>query len=441
MRHSGRTTFTEAIIIRQTMALPIPSTLNNEQSKTANALISICKVDDLRFDISVYGDWLPFIPRRLGTSPVLDSATQAFISAYPSLSTGRPNVEALAAYGKAINALGVALNDPAQRHQPNTLMALHMVQTVQCWIDEPTDQYVDHPLLMAHLLPDMLAQEWKDPIDRLLLIISTLLIIITAMASSRVPFDVGQMRTFLKKWLPPRPYRSNQGAPLETMSLDRLVELPVWSRAPRQHAAQIRSFYREAMGDLAALQERVALVHSQCDNMATAPAAGSSSKSSFAMLKLYVQVQIGCSIQISTTAFLNAVIRAMDDPFDQDSELIAETHRLIEDCLQLAHAMAPFLPLYASGVGMTLMCVWAAAREPEDIARLEEMLRLYSWASVADRWQIGGKWARRYLARLREEAVVLATCNVEPTVMDASDSRDVFTEDETESLHGRCTIL
>lgn len=441
MRGPYRATFSDAIVIQQTLQAPVPSTLDTEQSRVANALISIWKVDDLRYDISVYGDYFQFIPRRLGSSRALDAATQAFVSAYPSLSTGRPTIEALTAYGKAITALGDALKSPVEVHQPNTLLALHLVQNVQCWIDEPTDQYVNHPLLIAHLLPNMIAQDWKDPVDRLLLLISTILIIITSIGSSRVPFDVDQMRRFLKKRLPPRPYTNQHGAALETMSLDRLIELPAWSSAPRQHALQIRGFYREAMADLTALQERARALLPAPDKPLTALETQSSDKPSSTMLKVWVQVQVGCSIQLAVTVFLNAVLRAMDDPFDKSAELIAEASHLMNECMQLAQAMAPFLPLYASGISMTLICAWAAERDPENIARLDEMLRLFSFASIGDRWRVGGVWARRYLARLREESVVLSTCNIEAAVMDAHDARDVFAEDELASLPSRCTIL
>lgn len=131
MRGPYRATFSDAIVIRQTLQAPVPATLDTEQSRIANALISIWKVDDLRYDISVYGDYFQFIPRRLGSSRALDAATQAFVSAYPSLSTGRPTIEALTAYGKAITALGDALKSPVEVHQPNTLLALHLVQNVR----------------------------------------------------------------------------------------------------------------------------------------------------------------------------------------------------------------------------------------------------------------------------------------------------------------------
>ncbi|KAH7400965.1 hypothetical protein DE146DRAFT_654532 [Phaeosphaeria sp. MPI-PUGE-AT-0046c] len=413
MRGSYRSTFSDAIVIRQILEAPIPTTLGTEQSRLANALISIWKVDDLRYDISVYGDYFQFIPRRLGASRALDAATQAFVSAYPSLSTGRTTVEALAAYGKAISALGNALKSPTEVNQPNTLLALHLVQNVQCWIDEPTDQYVNHPLMIAHLLPGMIAQDWKDPADRLLLLISTILIIITAIGSSRVPFDLDQMRRFLKKRLPPRPYSNQHGAALETMSLDRLIELPTWSRAPRQHAVQIRGFYREAVADLTALQERASILCPAPDKSISELSKESSNETKSAMLRLWVQVQVGCSLQLAITIYLNAILRAMDDPFDQDHELIAEGSHLMAGCLQLARSMAPFLPLYASGISMTLICAWAAERDPENIEQLDELLRTYSFASIGDRWRVGGEWARRYLARLREEAVVLATCNID----------------------------
>ena len=169
----------------------------------ANGLISIWKVHDLRYNISVYGDYFQSIPRRLGTSPALDAATWAFACAHSAVYTGYATVQALAAYGTALRKISDAVKDPIQKHEPNTLISLHLVYIVQMWISKPTDPYANHTMVMAYLLPDMIAQGWKDPVDNLMLVITAMLVITSAARSSRIPVPTERIMHLLTN----RPYR------------------------------------------------------------------------------------------------------------------------------------------------------------------------------------------------------------------------------------------
>jgi hypothetical protein len=408
MRGSKETTFSHAFIVRQATNQPIPARLDSSNSKVASRLISIWEVDDLRYDISVYGEYFRFIPRRLGTSPVLDAAVKAFVCAYPTVHTGQAPTEALAAYGTALRVLGKTLQHPTKRHEPNTLMSLHVIQKVQSWIDKPMDPYADHTIAIAHLLPTMIAQDWTDPIDKLLLLISAVLVIAAALGTS-FPFPVESLGQFFRKSSPPRPYTNREGAPLETLALDRTLMIPIWSRAPRKHATEMRTFYQQALIDLAVLQDRAkGLLPESPNNGPDELAVEISQKHSIAIVKLYVQFQIGCSIGLSVAMFLNAVLQAISDPFDFDTTLMAEAERLNIAAMQLAEEMSVFLPLYASGVVMPLMCACALEDDPKRSKRLGELLQLYEGNAGLLCMGKGGVWLKNYLVRLREEAMALA---------------------------------
>jgi hypothetical protein len=443
MRGSNRTTFSHALLVRQALDQPIPATLDSSNSRVANRLISIWEVDDLRYDISAYGEYFRFIPRRLGTSLVLDAAVRAFVCAYPTVHTGQPSTEALAAYGTAIRLLGRTLRHPTQRHEPSTLMSLHIIQKVQSWVDKPTDPYADHTVVIAHLLPAMIAQEWTDPIDRYLLLISATLIIVTATGSSKIPLPVESLIQFFQKWLPPRPFTNRDGAPLETMALDRALSIPIWSRAPLRHVAEMREFYQQALVDLAVLQDRTKkLLPDGADAGEPDELAMKLSKQhGITLVKIYVHMQIGCSIGLSTAIFLNATLRAMEDPVDHDTQLILEAERLNVAALQLAEEMKIFLPLYASGVSMPLACAWAVETDPSRSKRLREMLQIYQTSSGACNLVTGGMWLKRYLAKLREQAVTLAAGKDYSAAVRAHGAQESFHVSETNRADSRCTIL
>lgn len=100
----------------------------------------------MRYEISAYGDYFSIIPGRLGTSPVLDAAAWPFASAHSAVYEGQVSPDAIVAYNTTLRRLGEALPHPTQRHEPTTLLALHLVQIVQSWIDQPDDPYANHTL-------------------------------------------------------------------------------------------------------------------------------------------------------------------------------------------------------------------------------------------------------------------------------------------------------
>jgi hypothetical protein len=435
MRGSKETTFSHALVLRQTLDQPIPTGLDSSNSKVASRLISIWEVDDLRYDISVYGEYFRFIPRRLGTSPVLDAAVKAFVCAYPTVHTGQASTEALAAYGTAIRLLGKTLQHPTQKHEPSTLMSLHVIQKVQSWIDRPKDPYADHTNAIAHLLPTMIEQGWTDPIDKLLLLISAVLVIAGALGTS-FPFPVDSLTQFFRKSSPPRPYTNRDGAPLETLALDRTLMIPIWSRAPRKYVTEMKSFYQQALIDLAVLQDRAkSLLPESPNGSPDELAVRISQKYDIAIVKLYVQFQVGCSVGLSIAMFLNAILQAINDPFDFDLELMAEAEQLNITSMQLAEEMSVFLPLYASGVVMPLICAWAMEDDPKRLKRLGELLQLYEASAGSPCLGKCGLWLKKYLAKLREEAMALAMGEDDAAAIREHEAQSSFAPDN------RCTIL
>lgn len=96
-----------------------------------NVFIWTLGVQDIRYGLGVYGEFLRDIPRRLGTNEALDTAVGALTSAYPMLYTRQPSVEALSKYVQAIRALRICVEDPVQARCPNTLCAIYLMMICQ----------------------------------------------------------------------------------------------------------------------------------------------------------------------------------------------------------------------------------------------------------------------------------------------------------------------
>lgn len=159
------------------MEAPIPANLTGSHARTANRLMSIWAVDDLRYDISIFGDYFRWIPRRLGESEALDAAVWAFACSHSTTYNKQVSMEALAAYGMALRKVKDAIEDPEQRSSPNLLCALQLMGTCQAWISTPEDIFANHSIVLGHLLPDMIDQNPSDPWERFQLIIGAMIVV------------------------------------------------------------------------------------------------------------------------------------------------------------------------------------------------------------------------------------------------------------------------
>jgi hypothetical protein len=72
-----------------------------------------------------YGDYLNYIPTRIGRNEALDAATDAFLTALQTFSTGVDNSPAvLEKYGAALGTLRKCLDNPVKARMPETLCAI-----------------------------------------------------------------------------------------------------------------------------------------------------------------------------------------------------------------------------------------------------------------------------------------------------------------------------
>lgn len=89
--------------------------------------VSALEVLDPRFDLTIYGNFVREIPRRLGTNEALDAAVGTLTTALPLVHTRQQSAELYHKYVEALQSLRVCLGDPAKAASPNTLCALYFV--------------------------------------------------------------------------------------------------------------------------------------------------------------------------------------------------------------------------------------------------------------------------------------------------------------------------
>ena len=133
-------------------------TISPAQDPKACQLAIALAVSDPRFDLSIYGAFLKDIPRRIGSSSVLDAATSALVVTLPLVAswvtarkndqnlqpTGHATVPMLQQYGRALNALRSALSNPIAAKDPNTLCALYLIVITQGWLQQEAGHFITH---------------------------------------------------------------------------------------------------------------------------------------------------------------------------------------------------------------------------------------------------------------------------------------------------------
>lgn len=127
-KHAGRRTSKKARV--QTLNEISP---NIQESMTA-LMVHKLSVKDIRYDVGwAFGTFVSDIPKRLGRSVALDSATRAFVlSLPPSPHTRRqPGSDALENFTAALKATRLALAHPTESKSIDTLCAAYLLLICQ----------------------------------------------------------------------------------------------------------------------------------------------------------------------------------------------------------------------------------------------------------------------------------------------------------------------
>ncbi len=173
----------------------------NRHEAIVSRLASALEVRDPRYDLSVYGAFLFDIPRRIGRSPALDAAAEAFTASLPLILSAprsatappagaRPTTTILSKYGTALYALRASLSDPRKVATPDTLCALYLIVICQGWLHDDGGPSPNHGEAISMILQAMKSREGlRDDFEQK--IMSTLCFVVV-----RVPWFEAVFRSF-----------------------------------------------------------------------------------------------------------------------------------------------------------------------------------------------------------------------------------------------------
>lgn len=112
-------------------SITISALPQNVSTVLASKFIAALEVEDLRYSLRCYGDFLEQIPKRLGHSDALDASVKALSSVFSVHYTRQLPPDALVNYINALKALRLCLSCKDEKLAPETLSAIYIMMICQ----------------------------------------------------------------------------------------------------------------------------------------------------------------------------------------------------------------------------------------------------------------------------------------------------------------------
>ncbi|KAF5877158.1 putative transcription factor cys6 protein [Botrytis fragariae] len=339
----------------------------NKDISVAGSFISVLEVKDIRYDIGVYGAFLTEIPKRLGSSAALDASVNAISTSYTSIYSRTKPVEALESYGRGLKALRVALNDPKEATEANTICAFYLMMICQTWMAHGDDN-ANHGEILVYLLNAAAAQNWQGTFEAELLV------------TLCVPLIMEGIRNPKVKWTPvigKLTEARDNAIRIESLKLQTLAKVPEYLRYPQQYFLEIESTYAQMKIDLSTMRNSL-------DKLRQAPHTRT----------LHSRFQAAYSLILSFANLLNSLLRVFSNDLPS---LIPESVCYVEETIVLAEEALEYRPLGSSAMPMVLTTAWVATSDMSRRIRIENLLIEYQSDFAIMNWMEVALWLEQRL--------------------------------------------
>ncbi|KAF7543637.1 hypothetical protein G7Z17_g10582 [Cylindrodendrum hubeiense] len=370
-------------------ANPLSMIPRSRTTELAAVLVSRLEVTDVRYDITAYGDFLRYIPERLGTNKALDASVDAFSTAYGSLYSDQ-HLCAVSKYGQSLKALRDCLDDPIKGKSAETMCAIYLIIVVQGWIGVTGTHSKTHAEGLAYLLEAASTRKWRGDFETEIIITLTIPVIIEGLVNPRIKLQpwLGELLDKFKLPQAQRPThpdheKSERENPnvFPSLRIRNLARLPDFMREPELNHLDMLSMYHMLRIDCRKLHRKANEIFPVS---AETPMVG-------LLARIYRNVQAAYSMTLSLALVLNTILQGLD-PLDET--LVKESISCIDEIMNLANAAFNLRPLGASHVPIGLSVAWAASTDPEVKAKISGMLLEYqkdfgstNWIKMSNWWK------------------------------------------------------
>ncbi|KAJ6015096.1 hypothetical protein N7540_009687 [Penicillium herquei] len=340
------------------------------------SFINTLEIQDLRYDISCYGPFLKDLPRRFGSSPVLDAAGTALVASYPYFKNDDIPRPVLARFVKALKVLRECLSDPAQARSPNTLSAIYLISICQGWIGNHEKQRTSHSEALVHLLKYIDLSQCQEGFAKHLIVTLCPPVILGGIQDPKIQMPKSfweQVLALLKQNPPPA---QHSAIPRPNTNLMALSMFPEYIHYPHRHLSEMKSAYAVLQSDNHRMREFL------------------SHKLLRSLPQFHQSRYRAAFTVISALALLmNTLLRSCDPTDILLPEESKYFRRYIIEGAELAY---PDRPFGATHVQFCLVIALAdCSGHPQDMARIEALLLDYQADFKATGWINCAAWLRR----------------------------------------------
>ncbi|KAJ5949066.1 hypothetical protein N7454_000650 [Penicillium verhagenii] len=275
-------------------------------------------------------------------------------------------------FGKALKELCECLNDPVIARSPNTLCAIYLIAICQ---------RSSHAEAIAHIIRITDMNEYRSGFARNLLVTLCVPVILEGMRDPRIRMDKrfwDQIASLLNQSPPPPEHSS---IPRPSISLFSLAKFPEYIHNPSPYISEITSFYLQLKTDTHRMHS-----YQNCGLLSTLPSVHQS------------RYQAAYIVISSLALLLNTVLHSFNTP---DAMLIRDADLFIQTIIEGADVASRDRPLGAAHVPLCLIVALAAAKDPQQITCIENILTDHQSDFKALEWKNCTKWLKTVLENHR----------------------------------------
>ncbi|KAF2265421.1 hypothetical protein CC78DRAFT_615971 [Lojkania enalia] len=349
---------------------------------TSNFLAAL-GVTDPRFDLTIYGDFMKEIPRRLGSNGALDATVYALTAAFATIPKNQPSAEAINCYGRALKSIRLCLMDPIERKSPDTLCAMYLIMILQGWVGTQSNQYPNHGEAIAQLMNEVGSQNWQGIFETQMTITLCTIVIFESFFNPNVkiiPWMWEYTQTF-------GPYTTAQAnSAIESLKPRNLASIPVMLRDPILNLPKLKTTYGQIWRDCGT----VANILSALPNPLF-PTNNPRTGLPMHIEQQEARFQTGYGILLAQAIQFNCIIQTLEP---RDLCLSEQLLSLIDDVIRLAKRASRYRPLGASSMPLCLVAALAAADHSDKELQLKALLADYQTDFPSTTWLQMVAWLR-----------------------------------------------
>ncbi|TWU74094.1 hypothetical protein ED733_004626 [Metarhizium rileyi] len=385
----ARTARSRDEMVQSQMRLPPPRPPGNELTSTTGAFISILQISDPKYSVLGFGPFLEHVPRRLGRSQILRTASMAFSSAVTAVHSQQKTVQALKDYGTALACMrSNFINDPSQVGTTETLCGVYLLLLSQNFLGGYNNECLIHLQGLLYILNHQAARDYEDTFSSQMIDLASILAITECVIDPRVQW---------KRWHTERKKTSYYG-PLNNYSVvnirstnltvENLMDLPAFLQEPEYHLVQLRSSYDLMRVEAEKLITITRQLHEACAT---------------SLDMNYYKGYTICESSICVLHTLMAVIRKTLQVFHPYDSTLQEHEKAAANVVLASATRAwNFRPLGTTFLPRTLCLTWAATDDFNIRAKLEDMIDSYREDFKGDAWTKIALFFEQRFERLRK---------------------------------------